>query len=124
MSDRERIYHRVTLIFSVAILSYTEGSSMYREGGGSNTFARFAFNELVSFVAGWAVIIDYIILIAIAAITVPHYLTPIDAEFADPGGEIVVASLVIVGVAVVNAVGSTGAVRRRAYLAIALADFA
>ena len=50
---------------------------MFRERGGSATFARHAFNELVSFIAGWAILIDYMIVIALAAISVPHYLTPI-----------------------------------------------
>jgi APA family basic amino acid/polyamine antiporter len=118
------IFFAAGVMFVLTTLSYTEGSSMYREGGGSNTFARYAFNELISFIAGWAVIIDYIILIAIAAITVPHYLTPVAAEFGETEGEIAVAAAVIVGVAVVNAIGSTGAVRRRAYLLIALADLA
>ena len=58
-------------------LTYVEGGAMFRERGGSSTFARHAFNELVSFVAGWAILIDYMIVIALAAISVPHYLTPI-----------------------------------------------
>ena len=43
---------------------------MFRERGGSSTLARHAFNELVSFIAGWAILIDYIIVIALAAISV------------------------------------------------------
>ena len=88
------------LMFVLTTFTYTEGGAMYAERGGSNTFARHAFNELISFVAGWAVLIDYIIIVAIAAITVPHYLTPIAQEFGEAGGEIVVAAAVIVGVAV------------------------
>jgi basic amino acid/polyamine antiporter, APA family len=112
------------LMFVLTTFTYTEGGAMYRERGGSNTFARYAFNELVSFVAGWAVLIDYIIIVAIAAITVPHYLTPISGEFGEPGIEILVAAAVIVGVAVVNAIGSTGTVRWRAYVLVAVLDFA
>ena len=47
---------------------------MFRERGGSSTFARHAFNELIAFIAGWAILIDYLIVIALAAISVPHYL--------------------------------------------------
>ena len=47
---------------------------MFRERGGSSSFARHAFNELISFIAGWAILIDYLIVIALAAISVPHYL--------------------------------------------------
>ena len=56
---------------------------MFRERGGSSTFARHAFNELIAFIAGWAILIDYLIVIALAAISVPHYLTPISASFDD-----------------------------------------
>ena len=112
------------IMFVLTTFSYTEGGAMYAERGGSNTFARYAFNELISFIAGWAVLIDYIIIVAIAAITVPHYLTPIAPEFGEAGGEIIVAAAVIVGVAIANVIGSTGALRRRLYVVIALADFA
>ena len=59
---------------------------MLPERGGSATFARYAFrNELVSFIAGWAILIDYVIVIGLAALSVPHYLTPIWSGFADTG---------------------------------------
>jgi APA family basic amino acid/polyamine antiporter len=112
------------VMFVLTTFTYTEGGAMYAERGGSNTFARYAFNELISFVAGWAVLIDYIIIVAIAAITVPHYLTPIAPEFGEADGEIIVAATVIAGVSVANVIGSTGALRRRLYIVIALADFA
>ena len=47
---------------------------MLRERGGSSSFARHAFNELIAFIAGWAILIDYLIVAALAAISVPHYL--------------------------------------------------
>ena len=64
------------LMFALTTMTYVEGGAMFRERGGSSTFARHAFNELVSFIAGWAILIDYVIVIAAAAISVPHYLTP------------------------------------------------
>jgi basic amino acid/polyamine antiporter, APA family len=109
--------------FVLTTFTYTEGGAMYAERGGSNTFARHAFNELIAFIAGWAVLIDYIIIIAIAAITVPAYLTPISPEFEDTAPQLLVAAGVIGGVSVANAIGSTGALRRRLYVVIALADF-
>jgi basic amino acid/polyamine antiporter, APA family len=112
------------IMFVLTTFSYTEGAAMYAERGGSNTFARYAFNELISFIAGWAVLIDYIIIVAIAAITVPHYLTPIASGFEDAGAEIIVSAAVIVGISIANVIGSTGALRRRLYVVIALADFA
>ena len=52
-------------------MTYAEGASLHPERGGSAVFARYAFNELVSFVAGWAIFLDYTILIAVTALTVP-----------------------------------------------------
>ncbi|MGH2988207.1 MAG: amino acid permease, partial [Solirubrobacterales bacterium] len=66
----------VGVVFVLNALTYIEGEAMLPERGGSATFARAAFrNELVSFTAGWAILIDYVIVIALAAISVPHYLT-------------------------------------------------
>ena len=48
---------------------------MFPEAGGSSSFARHAFNEFVSFFAGWALMLDYILTIAISAFFVPHYLS-------------------------------------------------
>ena len=56
---------------------------MFRERGGSSTFARYAFNELIAFIAGWAILIDYLIVIALAAISVPA-LPDADLERAAP----------------------------------------
>ena len=47
----------------------------YPEAGGSSSFARHAFNELVSFGAAWAQMLNYVITIAISAFFVPHYLS-------------------------------------------------
>src|SRR5260370_3076299 len=61
-------------LFTVTAWTYGEGASMFPEAGGASSFARHAFNELVSFFAGWALTLDYIITIAISAFFVPHYL--------------------------------------------------
>ena len=47
------------LLFVLTTLTYMEGSVMFGERGGSSTFARYAFNELISFIAGWAILIDF-----------------------------------------------------------------
>ena len=49
-------------------MTYVEGASLHQERGGSTVFARYAFNELVSFIAGWAILLDYVILIAVTAL--------------------------------------------------------
>src|SRR5947208_3554330 len=61
-------------LFALTAKTYAEGAAMFPEAGGSSSFARHAFDELVSFFAGWALTLDYIITIAISAFFVPHYL--------------------------------------------------
>jgi APA family basic amino acid/polyamine antiporter len=112
------------LLFGLTTLSYVEGSAMFRERGGSSAFARHAFNELVAFIAGWAILLDYLIVIALAAISVPHYLVPIWSGFDDNGTEILVAAAVIAGACVLNILNVTGRGRQRSLAFIALADIA
>ena len=110
------------LIYVVTTMTYVEGGAMYGERGGSNTLARYAFNELVSFVAGWAILIDYVIVVALAAITVPHYLGPISSEFTDGSGEAIVAVAVVLVVAAINIIGYTGSRRQGLLVAMTAAD--
>ena len=62
------------LIFMATAATYAEATVMYPEAGGSASFARHAFNELVSFIAAWGQMLNYIITVAISAFFVPHYL--------------------------------------------------
>jgi basic amino acid/polyamine antiporter, APA family len=118
------IFLAAGLLFVLTTLSYVEGGAMIRERGGSSSFARHAFNELVAFIAGWAILIDYLIVAALAAISVPHYLEPISTDFSRPGWEIGVAGLVIVAACVLNALNITGRGRERRLALLALADIA
>src|SRR5881409_3522075 len=62
------------LVFLVVAMSYAEGTTELRETGGAATFVRRAFNDLAGFVAGWALFLDYLIVTALAALFLPHYL--------------------------------------------------
>jgi basic amino acid/polyamine antiporter, APA family len=118
------IFLAAGLLFVLTTLSYVEGGAMIRERGGSSSFARHAFNELIAFVAGWAILIDYLIVAALAAISVPHYLEPISHDLSEPGWEIGVAGLVIVAACTLNVLNVTGRGRERSLSALALADIA
>jgi APA family basic amino acid/polyamine antiporter len=63
------------IIFAAIAATYAEGTVRYPEAGGSSSFARHAFNELVSFAAAWAQMLNYVITVAISVIFVPHYLS-------------------------------------------------
>ena len=72
------------LMFGLTALTYVEGASLHQEPGGSTVFARYAFNELVSFIAGWAILLDYIILIAVCAYAATQYLKVFWAPLGHP----------------------------------------
>jgi APA family basic amino acid/polyamine antiporter len=118
------IFLAAGLMFVLTTLSYVEGGAMIRERGGSSSFARHAFNELIAFIAGWAILIDYLIVAALAAISVPHYLEPISADLGNQGWEIGVAGLVIVAACTLNVLNITGRGRERSLSVLALADIA
>ncbi len=112
------------LMFVLATLSFAEGGSMFVERGGSSNIARYAFNEFVSFVAGWALLIDFIVVVALAAVSAPHYLSPIWSGFADGKGEVLTAIAIVLGAALINVMGWWGFKRRRLLVALALGDVA
>ena len=62
------------LIFLLVSLSYAEGTAAMPETGGAETFTRRAFNDLTGFVTGWALFLDYLIVIALSALFLPHYV--------------------------------------------------
>ncbi len=107
-------------LFGLTALTYLEGASLYQEPGGSTVFARYAFNELVSFVAGWAILLDYVILIAVTAYTATQYLK----VFWHPLGnrpEALALSLAIVAYVVLANVRGFSARRRRRVGALVIA---
>ncbi len=116
------IFAITAFLYVVTSMTYVEGGAMFNERGGSNTLARHAFNELVSFVAGWAILIDYVIVIALAAVTFPHYLAPISEDLTDGAPEVLLAIGVIALVAVVNVIGYTGRRRQGLLVAITASD--
>jgi basic amino acid/polyamine antiporter, APA family len=89
-------------LFALTAKTYAEGASMHPEAGGSSSFARHAFNELVSFFAGWALSLDYILTIAISAFFVPHYLGAFWPALTHPPGDVIGGLIVIALLAWLN----------------------
>jgi APA family basic amino acid/polyamine antiporter len=77
------VYLLAGLFFAVTMATYVEGSSLHIERGGASTFARYAFDELWSFVAGWAILLDYLIVMAIGAVVISEYLTVFWSELGE-----------------------------------------
>ena len=64
----------VGALFLIVSLSYAEGTAALPETGGAATFVRRATNDLFGFMTGWSLFLDYLIVIALSAIFLPHYL--------------------------------------------------
>jgi basic amino acid/polyamine antiporter, APA family len=110
------------LIFAATAATYAEGTVRYPEAGGSSSFARHAFNELVSFGAAWAQMLNYIITIAISAFFVPHYLSIFWSPLRENPWDIVGGTAVVVFLVLLNIVGIREAARLNILLAVL--DFA
>jgi APA family basic amino acid/polyamine antiporter len=110
------------LIFAATAATYAEGTVRFPEAGGSSSFARHAFNELVSFCAAWAQMLNYVITIAISAFFVPHYLSIFWEPLKDNPWDIVGGALVIAFLVVLNIIGIKEAARLNIFLAVI--DFA
>jgi APA family basic amino acid/polyamine antiporter len=61
-------------LFLLVAASYAEAIASAPERGGAATFVRRAFNDLAGFVVGWVLLLDYLIVIALTTLFVPHYL--------------------------------------------------
>ena len=90
------------LFFVVTMMTYVEGSSLHIERGGASSLARYAFDELWSFIAGWAILLDYVIVMAIGAFAVPHYLAAFWGGANNGGVELLIAGAVLAYVAWAN----------------------
>lgn len=101
------------LFFLLTMLTYLEGSSLHTERGGASMFARYAFNELWSFVAGWAILLDFLIVMALGSLAVSGYLGVFWSVPSQAGFELVVAAAVLVWVAWANIRGQTADRYRR-----------
>jgi APA family basic amino acid/polyamine antiporter len=107
------------LIFAATAATYAEATVMYPEAGGSSSFARHAFNELVSFIAAWGQMLNYTITVAISAYFVPHYLAVFWEPLRHGPGDIIAGAILIAGLALLNIRGSQESARLNLILAVA-----
>ncbi len=106
-------------LFALTAKTYAEGAAMFPEAGGSSSFARHAFNELISFFAGWALSLDYILTIAISAFFVPHYLGAFWPSLEHPPGDVIGGLVVIALLAWLNIRGIGESAKLNFFLAVA-----
>jgi basic amino acid/polyamine antiporter, APA family len=105
-------------LFALTAKTYAEGASMFPEAGGSSSFARHAFNEVVSFFAGWGLSLDYIITVAISAFFVPHYLGAFFPALGRGPWDVVGGAAVVAALALLNIRGLGESTKLNIFLAI------
>ncbi|MGI8728707.1 MAG: amino acid permease [Solirubrobacteraceae bacterium] len=111
------------VFFVLTGMTYVEGVTLHPERAGATVFARYAFNELWSFIAGWAVLLDFLILIAVTAFVATNYMAAFWAPLGEGALEIAIAIAIIGYVAARNIFAGRG--RRSERIAfLALADVA
>ncbi len=107
------------VLYAVTAMTYVEGASLHQDRGGSTVFARYAFNELVSFIAGWAILLDYVILIAVTAYSATQYLKVFWSPLGNRG-EALALSLAFIALVVLSNIRGFGG-RRAQRVGILLA---
>ncbi len=99
------------VVFVCTALSYAEMTSVFPESGGSASFARHAFNDLISFIAGWGLLLDYIVTIAISAFSVGPYLSYFFTDLTHSSTQILFTVVLIALLFVMNVMGVRGSTR-------------
>ena len=99
------VYLAAGLFFALTALTYLEGATLHPERAGSTVFARYAFNEIVSFIAAAAVLLDYVILIAICSLTAADYLATFVPAFGHGPPRVALALAIVAYVAATNVAG-------------------
>ena len=64
----------VGALFLLVATSYAEAITSASTTAGAANFVRRAFNDVAGFVVGWVLLLDYLIVIALTTLFVPHYL--------------------------------------------------
>src|SRR5918992_1657118 len=109
--------------FVLTTMTYVEGASLHQERAGSTVFARYAFNELISFVAAWAILLDFLILVAVAAYMTSDYAGVFWDRLEHGTGETVLVLGVVLYVALRNVLGFS-TTRARRILKLVVTDLA
>src|ERR687893_856058 len=109
--------------FVVTTMTYVEGASLHQERAGSTVFARYAFNELVSFVAAWAILLDFLILVAVAAYMTSDYIAVFWDRLEHGTGETIFVLGIVAYVAMRNVLGFSTR-RAKRILALVITDLA
>lgn len=92
-------------VFICTCLTYAEMATTFSEPGGSATFSRYAFNDLISFIAGWGLLLDYIVTVAISAFAIPAYIKYIIPYPNSTLSQVIATIILIIFLYLINVIG-------------------
>ncbi len=95
----------VGLVFVVTAWSYAEASAAMPEASGVASFARRAFDPLVGFGAAWAILLDSLILVALACKFVPFYLGAVWPQLQERPYDLLIGGGVLALLVILNLLG-------------------
>jgi amino acid transporter len=72
------VFMLAAIFFIFTAMSYAEGTAAIPEAGGSSSFARRGFNETVSFIAAWCLLLMYMAATAITSHIAISYLSTLE----------------------------------------------
>lgn len=105
-------------VFFLTALTYAEMSSVVPDSGGSASYSRRAFNDLISFFAGWALLLDYVVTIAISAFAVGPYLKFILPVLDNNNANILFTVVIIVVLFLLNVIGTRHSTKVSSFIAV------
>ena len=107
------VFAAAGFLFALAAAAYAEGGATIPEPGGASAYARRAFNDLVGFIAGWAVVLDFVLAISLSALFLPYYFAGALGQYGwfhgQPGRATVVAVAIVLVVTVIRMLRRTDA---------------
>ncbi|MFC1965814.1 APC family permease [Chloroflexota bacterium] len=106
------------ILYIFNALTYAEGTAMLPEAGGSASFARHGFNDTTGFIAGWGLMLSYIVTVAISAYTIPPYLSHFWPVLKEPVAGTAVSMGIILFLMVLNVLGVRESSRLNIYFIV------
>lgn len=108
----------VGLVFIATGWSYAEGSAAMPEASGVASFARRAFNPMAGFAAAWALLLDSLVLVAIACYFIPHYLGALWPQVQEWPYDTLIGIAAVATLVVLNVLGLQESVRLSSLTAV------
>ena len=108
----------VGVVFLLTAWSYAEASAAMPEASGVASFARRAFDPFTGFGAAWAILLDSVVLVAIACRFVPFYLSAIWPQLQDRPYDLLVSAGVLALLVALNVLGLHESPRLNSLLAV------